>query len=344
MRRLLTSAPRLMRIVPTLLVSGIVLASCVTASAPHVTGIPSIGISVPLHLSACTTSDSCIAIGTTSSSTPPTSVGEYRESNGTWSSLVVPNAPSSILTSSSCVSTTCVIGGVEPAGNLIWKYNASSQSVSASATPKGGIGIRALDCFAPTSCVAVIASAASSISRISFTQNLATSWSREAPLLWSTNDTIDNIICTDLSNCLVSAINDQHKLVLEVTHDAGASWSRRRTPSLWSSLSSLTCVNLRCVGIVTTSTSELIARTSTFGRQWRWIGAAARPEALSCTSIDTCVVVGETNANQPWLAVLNTLSLRMAHLRYVPSPLIDVACGSRICASIGVSTVLVYRP
>ncbi len=344
MSRISTSARTVMRVAPVLLICGLVLASCTTASVPKVTGIPSISISVPLRLSACTTSDSCIAVGTTGSTTPPTSVGEYRQSNGAWSPLVVPSAPSSMLTSSSCVSTTCLIGGVQPSGNLVWTFNASSQSVSVSAAPRGGIGIRALDCFTPEDCVAIVTSAANSFSRISFTSNLATTWSKEQVLPWSSNDTVDDVVCTDASDCIISATNGEHRLVLEVTHDAGSTWIRRDTPRAWTSLTSLTCARLRCVGIATTASSSLVARTGTFARRWRWTRVDASPSALACTSIDTCVVVGTSAANHPWLAVLDTLSLRVARLQYVPSPLVDVSCGTRICASIGVSTVLVDRP
>jgi hypothetical protein len=31
-------------------------------------------------------------------------------------------------------------------------------------------------------------------------------------------------------------------------------------------------------------------------------------------------------------------------LKYVPSPISDVACGSTICAAIGVTTVMALRP
>jgi hypothetical protein len=31
-------------------------------------------------------------------------------------------------------------------------------------------------------------------------------------------------------------------------------------------------------------------------------------------------------------------------LKYVPSPITDVACGTKICAAIGVTTVLTLQP
>jgi hypothetical protein len=37
-------------------------------------------------------------------------------------------------------------------------------------------------------------------------------------------------------------------------------------------------------------------------------------------------------------------SVRAVKLKYVPSPISDVACGSKICAAIGVTTVMALRP
>ena len=56
------------------------LASCATPAivTPHVTGLPAVSISVPLSTVACTTDNSCVAIGTSNLDVSPTSVGEYR--------------------------------------------------------------------------------------------------------------------------------------------------------------------------------------------------------------------------------------------------------------------------
>jgi len=53
---------------------------------------------------------------------------------------------------------------------------------------------------------------------------------------------------------------------------------------------------------------------------------------------------GMTGSSSPWLAVVTSGSVSPAKLRYVPSPIADVACGSKICAAIGVTTVMTLRP
>jgi hypothetical protein len=51
-----------------------------------------------------------------------------------------------------------------------------------------------------------------------------------------------------------------------------------------------------------------------------------------------------TSSSAPWLATLTSGSLKVAKLTYVPTPIADVACGSKICAAIGVTTVMTLRP
>jgi len=73
-------------------VAGVVLASCATSTvtkSPRVSGLPAISISVPLSSVACTTDNSCVALGTSNLDVSPTSVGEYRSANGRWSPLTV---------------------------------------------------------------------------------------------------------------------------------------------------------------------------------------------------------------------------------------------------------------
>ena len=322
------------------------LAGCNTTATAvtRVTGIPSIGISVPLRTVACTTTDSCIALGTTGGQLVPTSVGEYRQSDGHWSSLGVPAAPSAVITSAACWQTGCLIGGIQPSGSLVWAYNASSQSVSTRATPATSQGVRALDCFARASCAALVSVASTKVSAISFTLDGGATWSPAAPLPWTLAETVQSISCTDARYCMVSALSGAATLDLEVTRDAGLTWIPRLTPPSWLTLTSLHCAHRTCVGIAKTARSSLVARTSSFGRRW---GATALPvgaNALACTTIAKCVIGGQDQANAPWLATLTGTTYDVNSLRYVPSAIVDVACGTEVCAGVGVSTVLALRP
>ncbi len=319
-----------------------------TASVARVTGIPSIGISVPLHTVACTTTDSCIALGTTGAQLVPTSVGEYRQGNGTWSSLDVPAAPSSVITSASCWKTGCLVGGIQPSGSLVWGYNASSQSMSALNVPSTSQGVRALDCFADASCAAVVnvasANVSANVSAIVFTGDGGATWSQAAPIPWTLAETVKSVSCADGLDCMVSAISGAGTLDVEVTHDAGLTWIPRITPTSWQTLTSLHCSHLKCVGLASTDHTSLVARTTTFGRLWSATTLPVRANALACATITTCVIGGQTTSNGPWLATLTGTTYVVNALRYVPSPVLDVACGTKVCVGLGVSTVLALRP
>ncbi|MHB1087188.1 MAG: hypothetical protein ACYC19_00305 [Acidimicrobiales bacterium] len=347
-------ARRTWRTLAMLTTTALVLAGCNsgTPAVTRVTGIPSIGISVPLHKVACTTSNSCIAVGTTGSQLAPTSVGEYRRSNGDWSVLNVPDAPSSLITSVSCWKTGCLIGGIEPSGSLLWSYNASSQSVSVQNAPPSSLGVRALDCFSTQSCAAIVSvpsavatrSPSTNLSAISFTSDGGVSWSSPAPLPWTLNQTVKSASCTNALTCMVSTVGDTGTLDVAVTHDAGLTWVMRTTPSTWSDLTSLHCVHLKCVGIASTATSSLVARTATFGRLWSTSALPVKANALACVTLSTCVVVGQSTSSRPWLASLSDAAYVVHPLRYVPSPLVDVACGTTTCVGNGVSTLVAIRP
>jgi hypothetical protein len=345
MSRLPASVRASWRAIAVACVGALLLAGCTNSVAMvWVTGMPSIGISVPLHTVACTTTGSCVALGTTGSDLAPSSVGEYRENDGTWSSLVVPSAPSSVITTASCWSTGCLIGGVQPSGNLLWGYNASSQSISVLRAPAGGQGVRALSCFGVAACAVIVSTGVNSSSLLSYTDNGGAAWSTKVPLDWSLGETMGDLACTDPLDCMATAVTSSNTLDVEVTHDAGLTWTVRSTPSAWLTLSSLSCRALRCVGLATTSAKSLIVRTSTFGRRWSAIALPAKANAIACSTYRHCVVAGERNSDSPWLATLDNGVLHVAVLKYVPTPLVDVACGAKVCATVGVTTVLALRP
>lgn len=324
--------------------SALTLASCTTQTVLHVTGVPSIGISVPLRVTACTTSGSCIAVGTTGSSIAPSSVGEYRESNGVWNALEVPAAPSSLITSASCLSTECLVGGTSPTGDLLWTYNASSQSVVPLTTLRAGQGIRTLSCFGTSSCAAVVSGGVNETSRIAFSSDTGTSWSPPMSLPWSLGATVNSIACTDAATCIATATTGDGSLVVEATHDGGNTWKSEATRSAWTNLTSLSCHQLVCNALASSTSKTYVVRSKNFGRSWLEASLPAQGNALACASINLCVIVGQKGHDAPWFATSDDLSLRVAHLKYVPSALIAVACAKSVCTALGVSTVLSYRP
>jgi hypothetical protein len=113
----------------------------------------------------------------------------------------------------------------------------------------------------------------------------------------------------------------------------------------WSSLTSLNCSETKCLGLAKLATGWRIVRTDNFGKSWSKV-ASLRSSILSlaCTSLQHCVLAGMTGTTSPWLATVASGSVKRAKLKYVPSPITDVACGSKVCAAIGVTTVMTLKP
>ena len=84
----------------------------------------------------------------------------------------------------------------------------------------------------------------------------------------------------------------------------------------------------------------MLVRSKTFTRTWKSSKLAEPTAALACFSFSQCVAVGQRSSAKPWLATIRDDSATDVDLRYVPSPLVSVACGSKVCAAIGVTTLV----
>jgi hypothetical protein len=98
------------------------------------------------------------------------------------------------------------------------------------------------------------------------------------------------------------------------------------------------------VALATTATGTRLARTTTFGRSWTSVTLGQSANAVACTTTVTCVVVGQKDGLTPWVAMVRRGVVSPVALRYVPTPVIDVACGTKVCAAIGVTTLLALAP
>lgn len=326
--------------------SALVLSGCGSTPAvvkPHVTGTPSASIDVPLQKVACTTSGTCITVGANDSTLAPSAVGEVGHANGHWSPITLPSTLSQSVTAISCWSSQCLIGGAVAKSDSLWNYSPSDQSVSVATPPSGGSGISALDCFAKSECAMVDGTGITGASRLSFTSDGVT-WSTPVAMPWTTGDGVTALSCSDDMNCLVAATNARSHVLLEVTHDGGLTWTVRPVTSSWVTLTSLTCAALNCVALANTASSTLLVRTSTNFRLFRTVTLPDNAEALSCARLSRCVLAGQTSSKGPWLATLKGLKIHSLTLQYVPSGLIDVACGVKTCAAIGASTLLTFAP
>jgi hypothetical protein len=331
-------------------VAGVVLASCATpAVVPlRVTGLPAFSISVPLSNVACTTDNTCVTIGTSNLDVSPTSVGEYRTGNGRWTDLTVPSTDtSSYIQTSSCWSDGCLFVGSQSSGDLVWRYDATSSSITVETAPTGGKGVDSVSCYAAMTCA--ILDTTPQGSRFFTTNDGGATWSLPVTVGAAALDTASALACEPSLECLASILDSSNGVAVYVSSDGGATWSARTGFSTvtWSSLTSVTCSSRKCIGLANLNTGWRIVRTNDFGEKWSKVASLKGSIlSLACTSLERCIVGGMTNfqSSVPLLATVTSGVVRDAKLKYVPSPISDVACGSKICAAIGVTTVMTLRP
>jgi hypothetical protein len=342
----------LVRIVAGCSVAGVVLASCASTTPAkiitRVTGLPAISISVPLSIVACTTNNSCVTLGTSNLDVSPTSVGEYRTANGHWTDITVPSADTSTyIQAASCWNNGCLFVGSQSNGDLVWRYDATSQSFSTEVGPTGASGIDGVSCYAAMSCA--VLDDAKSGPRFVTTEDGGATWSTPVSFGAPPQDTVTSLSCPSTLDCIASFLNASNGIEIYVTDDGGATWSLQSGVATvtWSALTSLNCVGKKCLALANLHTGWRIERTNNFGRSWKKV--ASLPSSvlnLACTTLQRCIVGGMTGslAATPWLAMVISGTVKTAKLTYVPSPIAGVACGSKICAAIGVTTVMTLRP
>lgn len=330
------------RVAVVLLVGGLVLAACGTPSStptPRVEGTPATSISVPLTNVGCTRNDVCVAVGAAATSGGLAAVGEFATARSPWIDLTLPATDSPLVTATACAGTTCLIGGSEAGSDLLWSFSASSHQVSAAPAPAGGVGVDALSCGG-YGCALVDTAKGAGPPRLSITTDDASTWSTPEPMTWAGGDAVSSLACASATDCLISALTASHQLVLYATSDAGVTWGALATPAAWSTLASLTCEARRCVGLADADSRSLAVRTSDLGRRWTHVSLGARANALACATFTRCVAVGQRDGDRPWLAGVGRDGTSAVRLRYVPTPLLGVACGSKLCAAIGVTTLV----
>lgn len=330
-----------LRLVAILSGAALLLASCgpSRAMSQRLSGTPAFSISVPLSAVGCTLNDVCLAVGTSSASVGPTSVGEFSTPAGRWLHLTLPTSTSPLITSVACSGSGCLVGGSLPGRDLLWRFADASDALIAATAPPGGIGIEALTCN-ELNCALVDTSARDGVPRFSFSADDGLTWTNALSMSWASGDAITSLSCGAVFDCLVGALSPRHRLVLYVTRDGGATWNKRLTPSAWTTLTSLSCEQLRCVALASTANSSKLIHSSTFARTWSSVSLSQHANALACSTRTSCVVVGQRQNETPWLATVQDGAAVNASLRYVPTPLLNVACGTKLCAAIGVTTVL----
>ncbi|HEY5439605.1 MAG TPA: hypothetical protein VIJ99_12000 [Acidimicrobiales bacterium] len=333
------------------LCAALVLSACGSSTpatvAQRVGGVPSISLSVPLSAVACTATNTCIAVGTSVTSVGPTSVGEVRAPTGGWTSIATPSAVQSTnITTSSCWSTGCLFGGQSPSGDVFWLYDATAQTVTAVTVPPNSLGVNGISCYATLSC-AVVDDVKSVAPRFLTTTDGGVTWTTHSPLVMPASEQVSAFTCATALSCMTVG-SFQNGVTVYVTSDGGSTWSVRTTlnTSTWSQLTSLSCQHAACVGLADLESGWHVVRTKNFGKSWKRGGVVKSLSYLACASVESCVAAGQNDqtSDTPWIATVDSSTVTPLRLTYVPSGIISVSCGKKICAAIGNTTVMALRP
>ena len=331
-------------------IAALVLASCGTAAVaplPIVSGVPSTSISVPITSVGCTTT-TCVALGTSTTDVTPMSVGESRGASGGWKPIETPAITSTVtIQDSSCWNDACLFVGQDANGDIAWRFDASSDAVTPVSTPASGSAMQAVSCYASLSCAA-IDDATGSGPRFETTVDGGDTWTTPAALT-QTGDNILSLACTSSLDCIVVTASTNGHVAIYATLDGGATWTLRtsKTSSTWTTLTSLNCRKLICVGLAQLQSGWHVVRTTTLGRTWSVKSAfgvaATTTPTLACADLTHCALGGTKDGSTPWLATYNAGTLTTQRLKYIPSPILQLACGPKVCAGIGVTTLLTLR-
>lgn len=310
-----------------------------TTRAPAV-GRPAATISVALSQVACTARNVCLSAGASATGLAPTTSAEFSTPTHAWRPLATPNAPQPALTGAACTLNACVLVGASTAGDLVWSFDAQYPSLRAVTAPSGGLAVRAISCDANSGNCALVDDGPHAVPRLSLSFDGGASWGSPEALTWATGDEVTSLACPSANLCLVAATSSSGAVV-ERSSDGGQSWQALTTPAGWRSLTLSWCRARACVALVDTATGQRLARTTTAGRTWRSTALAGPLRALACVSASHCVGVTATSS----AGLVRVVGARESTvpLKYVPTALMNVACGNTRCVAIGATTLVNLR-
>jgi len=324
-----------------MLVAALALSACTTSAQLTAVGQPSLSLAAPLSVVACTTTGACVSAGASGSSMPPSAVGQVRNLRGAWSALAVPDAPVAAISTASCASQHCLVGGTQSGGELLWSIDAGNGAVTAESGAAAGVAVLALSCASDADC-AMVDQTPNDLLRFSTSGDGGQSWGSPRTLAWAAQSLVV-LDCPAPRRCLVAASAHGH-VDLRQSIDAGVTWQPLAVPSTWTSVIGLHCAST-CVALVSEASGSAIATRSTTGSTSTWTSTSLpfSGAALACTPRDHCLVVGQRDdasaAMSSWNGALHSVALT-----YVPSPLAGAACGPSVCVAVGVSTTVAFTP
>lgn len=359
--------PSARRLAVAVALAGLLLAACGrSASTPSaadslsVTGTPSLNISVPLTTVGCTTTDYCLAVGTTTLDSGSTSAAQVSGPTGGWHSITISPIPAGSVSRVACGAHTCLISGRDATGTFLLTWSVGDASTTAVSLPDKFLGIADLTC-SPTN-TADICTAVSDSEPPAFavSQNFGRTWTPLILLsqwLTATQATIVDVRCSTTSCAAVGTTATGLSAVYvnpapststtsSVSTTSTTMPSSSATVSSTLSLARKTLVATWCVNLAPTHCTVVVraADSATSATSFSGVGrhhvVVPAGHTIACAALTGCVSITTSGG----LAVTNWHHALSVTQTYVLDKWVSVACGTTRCAAVSATTVTRFRP
>jgi hypothetical protein len=304
----------------------------VQQNTSQVNGEPTLSLAVPIMASACTLSDTCIVLGSSSGTGTGATLGEVAHQS-IWQTLSLPDSKTATFQGSSCWKNGCFIFGSTIDGDLLWRFNAKSNAVTSLTPPTPSPAVEAVSCFAVKSCSVIDMGGRSSAPQFYSTSDAGTTWSTPISIPFDAT----GLACTSLERCVATSSSAAWR-----TFDGGSSW--KQSSAIGGTLQNLFCSKEVCVANDTNTAHDHVWRSTDFGKTWSSTLLTDRTFAFACLDVNHCVAAGQTKDSTG--AVTNVVDGGLSELtvNYFPNPITTLACGKSRCVAGGLYSVALFKP
>ncbi len=298
----------------------------------EVYGQPTLTLVAPLVASACTLNNTCLVVGSSSGDGTGVTVGEVA-TGSTWQTLSLPHTNSATFLGSSCWHSGCIIYGLTINGDLLWRYQATTNTVTALTPPSSSPSVEGLSCFATSSCAVIDMGAGDSAPHFYVTTDAGSTWSTPVPTPFDAT----SLSCTSSQRCLATSTTSTWS-----THDGGLTWAQSAHST--GGLINLVCFASSCLARDSGASHNQLWRTSDFGTTWTSTTLNGKNYALACLSADRCVSAGANHAVTGAITRINGSSISAIPVNYFPNPITTLACGTTRCVAGGLYSLALFKP
>jgi len=326
----------------------------------RVTGTPSLNISVPLTTVGCTTTDYCLAVGTTTLEAGATSTAQVIGPTGGWHSITISPIPAGTVSRVACGAHTCLISGRDATGAFLLTWSVGDASTTAVSLPGTFLGIADLTCSPTTTLDTCTAVSDSEPPAFAVSQNFGRTWTPIILLsqwLTATKATVVDVRCSTTSCAAVgttatglSAVQlnpgPSTSTTSSISTTSTSILSSPATVSSTLSLAKKTLVTTWCDRLEPTHCTVIVrsADSATHATSFSGVGqhhvVVPAGHTIACATQSGCVAITSSGV----LAATNWHHSLSVTQTYVPDHFVSVACGTTRCAAISTTTATYFRP